>query len=516
MTTSTSNVLAEQTPHRTTAEAENRRALKDAAPAGPVRTLASRFIIVMLCLAMVLSAMLYGTVHYWSLALFELGACIIVLLWAVDAWRSRTLRVSKSSLQLPLIGLAALGLVQLLPLRSAGDTGGALSVPPVSSLSLDPYSTRLAVVQIVALVIYFAAALAFIDSAKRLRLLVRTLTVFGFLLALLGLIQFFTSPDKIYWLKELPQSLPFGPFYNRHHFAAYMEMAMALPLGLLFSGAIERDKRPLYIFAAIMMGIALITTGSRGGMISLVAEALFLVTFATFGREGEAAKPAVERTGRARSALLRAGLGLALVLALFGGAVLFGGEAALSRLVGTVNSDDPTTGRAHFWSMTIGIIRTHPVIGTGLGSFGLAYTQFDTRNGLFRLEQAHNDYLQVMSDAGIVGACLAVFFIIALFRTGFARRETDDPFRRGVATGALAGCFAVLIHSFFDFPLHTTANALLFLLLAAFATINGRVEEGSKRRPQQRRRRRQRKLVKQPDVPAVHRSASVPPSSSAG
>jgi O-antigen ligase len=204
------------------------------------------------------------------------------------------------------------------------------------------------------------------------------------------------------------------------------------------------------------------------------------------------------------------------VLALFGGAVLFGGEAALSRLVGTVNSDDPTTGRAHFWSMTLGIIRTHPVIGTGLGSFGLAYTQFDTRNGLFRLEQAHNDYLQVMSDAGIVGVVLAVFFIIALFRTGFARRETDDPFRRGVATGALAGCFAVLIHSFFDFTLHTTANALLFLMLAAFATINGRVEEGSKRRPQQRRRRRQRKLVKQPDVPAVHRSASVPPSSSAG
>jgi O-antigen ligase len=514
MTTSTSNVLAEQQQPRATTEAEKGRALKRSTPAEPVRTLASRFIIVMLCLATVLSALLYGTVHYWSLALFELGACITVLLWAVDAWRSRTLRVSRSLLQLPLIGLALLGLVQLLPLRSNADAGGALSIPPVSSLSLDPYSTRLAIVQIIALLIYFAAALAFIDSSKRLRLLVRTVTVFGFLLALLGLIQSFTSPDKIYWLKELPQSLPFGPFYNRHHFAAYMEMALALPLGLLFSGAIERDKRPLYIFAAIMMGIALITTGSRGGMISLVAEALFLVAFATFGREAEL-KPAVEKSGLARSALVRAGLGLALVLALFGGAVLFGGEAALSRLVGTVNSDDPTTGRAHFWSATIDIIRTHPVIGTGLGSFGLAYTQVDTRNGLFRLEQAHNDYLQVVSDAGIVGAGLAVFFIIVLFRTGFARRETGDPFRRGVATGALAGCFAVLIHSLFDFTLHTTANALLFLMLAAFATLDRRVEKASGSRRPQHRRRRQRRLVKQPDVPDVHKSAPPPSSPSA-
>lgn len=460
----------------------------------------------MLCLAIVLSALLYGTVHYWSLALFEFGACIIVLLWMVDAWRSRTLRVSRNSLQWPLIGLMLLGLVQLLPLRSHAGAD-ALTSPPVSSLSIDPYSTRLALVQILALFIYFAAALAFIDSPKRLRLIVRTITIFGFLLALLGLIQSFTSPDKIYWLKELPQSIPFGPFYNRHHFAGYMELALALPLGLLLSGAIESDKRPLYIFAAVLMGIALITTGSRGGMIALVAEAVFLVAFATFGREKET-KPAGEKTGRARNAFVRVGLALALVLALFGGAILFGGEAALSRLVGTVNSDDPTTGRAHFWSVTLNIIKAHPVLGAGLGSYGLAYTEFDSRNGLYRLEQAHNDYLQVASDAGIIGVGLGVFFIIALFRMGFARRETDDPFRRGVATGALAGCFAVLVHSFFDFTLHTTANALLFLMLATFATLNGRVEQAGTRRV--RRRHRRRKLTKQPDVPNVHRSGATP------
>jgi O-antigen ligase len=499
MTTSISKISAEQVAQET-AVAEAKPAPERSAPVELVRTLASRFIIVMLCLAIVLSALAYGTVHYWSLAIFELGACIIIILWAVDAWRGRTFRLSRSFLQWPIVGLLLLGLVQLLPLQSYSDAGGALPSSPVSSLSIDPYSTRLAIVQIVALLIYFAAALAFIDSPKRLRLIVRVVIVFGFLLALLGMIQYFTSPYKIYWTKELPQSLPFGPFYNRHHFAGYMELALALPLGLFFSGAIEGDKRPLYIFAVVLMAIALIMTGSRGGMISLAAEAMFLVAFAGL-RRNKAAGQVGEKSSRVRTALVRAGLGLALVCALIGGALLFGGEEALSRMVGTVNSDDPTTGRAHFWSVTLDIIRHHPVVGSGLGSYGLAYTQYDSRNGEFRLEQAHNDYLQVMSDAGIIGAGLGILFIIALFRTGFARRETDDQFRRGVATGALAGCFAVLVHSFFDFTLHTTANALLFLIMAALATINGRVERSSQGR--RHRYRRRRKLTKQPDIPGA-------------
>jgi O-antigen ligase len=498
MTTSISKLEAEQLARETAAREIAPASNSSSAPVELVRTLASRFIIVMLCVTIVLSTLAYGTVHYWALAIFQLGALSLIVLWAVDAWRSRTLRFSRNALQLPLLGLILLGLVQLLPIGNQAGAAGALATSPVNSLSLDPFSTRLALIQISALVIYFAAALAFIDSPKRLRLIVRIVTIFGFLLAIFGLIQSFTSPSKIYWLKDMPQSTPFGPFINRHHFAAYMEMALALPLGLLLSGAIESDKRPLYIFAVGMMGIALIMTGSRGGIVSLVAEAIFFVVVVGFKRQEDGEQRPGEKSGRARSVLARAGLALALMLAILGGAVLFGGEAALSRFVGTVNSDDPTTGRSHFWGVTLEIIRAHPILGSGIGSYGLAYTRYDTRNGFYRLEQAHNDYLQVMSDAGIIGVGLGVFFIIVLFRSGFARRDSLDTFRSGVAGGALAGCFAVLVHSFFDFTLHTTANALLFLMLAALATLNGRVEQSSTRR---RRRHRRHRSVKQPIPP---------------
>ncbi len=455
-------------------------------PLAAPKTLASRYLMLIVCVAIVLTTLAYGTVHYWAQTVFVAGAVAILALWATDAWAGGVLRVSRNPLQIPLFGLLIVGLAQLLPLRGSADAG-AVAGPTVTSLSFDPYSTRLLLAQIATLLVFFAATLAFTDSPKRYRLLVRVIVIFGFLLALFGLIQSFSSPDKIYWLRELPQSAPFGPFINRHHFAGYMEMTLALPLGMLFSGAVEAERRPLYIFAVAMMGVALLMTNSRGGIVSLLALIFFLVVVTGFQKQAKA-DGGEAQTSRGRGALARVGLGLALVVALVLGALALGGEGALSRFTGTVSAEDPTTGRAHFWGIALQVFRDHPIIGAGLGSFGLMYPQYDTRNGLLRVEQVHNDYLQTLSDTGLIGAALGLLFIFWLFRQGLARRETSDPFRRGVTTGALAGCFGVLVHSFFDFTLHTPSNSLLFLVMAALATVDSSVEKaGTKTRKKRRR-----------------------------
>src|SRR6266404_6967273 len=448
MTTSTSNasavpVLGAQTP-----------VVSSVKPGTPERvkrrhTLASRLAYLTICVAVVLTALAYGTVHYWALATFALSAAGLICLWCVDGLVLRSVQLSRNALQWPLVGLVVLGLIQLLPFRTADNAG--LPLAPARALSLDPYATRLVIVQVASLFIYFAATLIFTDTPRRLRTIVRTITIFGFLLAIFGLTQSFTTDGtRVYWFRQLTQSTAFGPFINRHHFAGYMELAIALPLGLLFSGSIESYKRPLYAFAATMMGVALIMTNSRGGIISLAAEILFLIVIAGFGlrREQE------EKGKRIRAMLIRAVLGFGLIVVLIVGAVAFGGADVFNRLLGTTNAADPTTGRSHYWSVTLDVIKTNPIFGSGLGSLGVIYTKFDTRNGLYRLEQAHNDYLQTLADGGIIGAILGLSFLIILFRSAFRRRNTEDKFRRGVATGALAGCFAVLVHSAFDFTLH--------------------------------------------------------------
>ena len=447
-------------------------------------TIASRLVFLTLCVGLVLTTLFYGTVHYWALAAFSLSAVGIVCLWTLDGLVLRSTRLSLNGLQWPILGMIALGLVQLLPLRAPDSAWLALS--PSRTLSLDPYATRLVIVQVASLFVYFAATLIFTDTPRRLRTLVRTITIFGFLLAMFGLTQSLTTDGtRVYWFRQLMQSTAFGPFINRHHFAGYMEMTIALPLGLLFTGAVEKQKRVLYAFVAMLMGVALLMTNSRGGLISLGAEILFLAVVGTTARSRHGRR--LPRTERARAAMVRAGLAFALIVVLIGGALEFGGSEVFSRFLGTPTAADPTTGRAHFWSVALEVIKAYPITGSGLGSFGVIYTRYDSHNGLFRLEQAHNDYLQALSDGGIIGAALGLWFVLILFRRGFARRETHDHFRRGVITGALAGCFAVLVHSFFDFTLHTTANALLFLILAALATQDSRIDQTSQHRGSRRR-----------------------------
>jgi O-antigen ligase len=251
------------------------------------------------------------------------------------------------------------------------------------------------------------------------------------------------------------------------------------------------------------MGVALIMTGSRGGIIALIAQILFFAVVTSF-RPGEQHKKEQASSSRMKGYVIRVGLAVALIVGLFVGVVLLGTES-LTRIIDSVNIEDPTTGRAHFWSVTVEMIKSHPIVGTGLGAFGVTYTRYDSRSGLYRLEQAHNDYLQVLSDGGIIGAGLALFFVAVLFRQAFLRSSSRDNFRRGVAIGGLGGCCGVLVHSFFDFTLHTTSNALLFLVLAALATLNGRVEEVQRRR-RRRSRSRQASTVSMQDRLSIESS----------
>jgi O-antigen ligase len=471
-------------------------------------TLASRLAFVMICAMIVLTTLAFGTVHDWALATFAATAAGLICLWCLDGLILRSVQLNRNALQWPLLGLILLGIVQLLPLRSAPDDAG-LGLSLTRALTLDRYATQLVLVQLISLFVYFAAVLIFTDSPRRLRTLTRTIVVFGFVLAMFGLTQSLTSDGtRVYWFRQLTQSTAFGPFINRHHFAGYMELTVALPLGLLFSGAIETHKRPLYAFAALLMAVSLILTNSRGGMISLIAEVLFVIVVAGPGLSEHS------RTGRRlRGVLWRAGAALAFAIVLIFGAVAVGGPGVFNRLLGTVNAADPTTGRAHFWNVTLDVIKHHPFIGSGLGSFSVIYTRYDFGNGMYRLEQAHNDYLQILADAGIIGALLGAGFLIILFSRGFARRNTDDKFRRGVATGALAGCFAVLVHSAFDFTLHTTANALLFLVLAGMATLDRRVDEtgGQGRRRKRRRRTSSTEIDPAADVAQIPATAESKP-----
>jgi len=421
-------------------------------------TWANKLAFFLICAVVIFTTLAYGTVHQPIIAVFYILVAAMMILWSVDGFTSGNLRYSKSLLQIPLVGAAIYGFVQIIPFGDLAESAGISGIP--QTISLDPFATQVSALHFLALTMFFSAALVFTDSAKRLRKLVSVITIFGFVYAFFAILQAVLSPNKIYGIYESPNGSPFGSFVNRHNFAAYLEMTLSLPLGLMFVGAVKKDKRLLYVTAIGLMGIALLLSGSRGGLVAFLAQIIFLIILTT-------------KSKSYGQIVLKAGLAVALVAAIVAGSFFVGGESSLTRFVETAASENVTTDRSHIWSVTLDVIRENLPFGAGLGAFGVAYTPFDSFSGLERVEQAHNDYLQVLSDAGIVGLMIGGFFLFRLFREGLRNIKTENTFRRGAVTGALAGCFAILVHSVFDFVLHTTAVSVLFLMLVSIVVSGG-------------------------------------------
>jgi O-antigen ligase len=453
-------------------------------------TLPNRIAFILMMVMIVLTTIAYGAVHQPILALFYVLVSLTLLLWSIDAWSAGEIRVSSSKLQLPLYLAALYGAIQCIPFGSAGPVAGVSDI--ARTISLDPNATRLTALHFLALALFFSVSLTLLTSASRIRRLVIVISVFGFAYAFFAIIQSVLSPGKIYGIYEARFAVPFGSFVNRHNFAAYMEMTIALPLGMLFSGAVTRDKRLLYITGIAIMGVALVMSGSRGGLVAFLAQVIFLVILTT--------------GARSRKLLyLKVASAALLIGAIVVGSIFIGGESSLTRIAETATSQDITTDRGHIWSVTSDVIVRSLPLGAGLGAFGVAYTPYDDYSGLERVEQAHNDYLQVVSDAGVVGVIIGLLFLIWLFREGLASANTANTYRRGVAVGALAGCFAVLVHSIFDFILHTTAISLLFIALMVLIAACRNEYEDDIVLPEWQKRRAYSPLPGAPTLPGVKR-----------
>ena len=430
---------------------------------------------VMLLAVPMLATVFYGAVDPAAQGLLAVSAILILILWTLDSLKHGNVEVSLELLQAPLAAMILLGFVQLLPLGNSGAPPGGLAVAPSSALSHDPFATRMFIVRLVALLIFFAAALVFIRGSKRVRSVAVALVVFGALMAFVGTLQWLAKPEAIYGLRPTPQAIPFGSFVNQHHFAAFMEMTIGLGLGIALGSGLKRSMLPLLITALVLMMIAVVLTGSRGGILSLGAVVItaFAATYFAGGRARSKAGADPSRRGVLYGLIgISAGAALLLVLVL-----ALGGADNLLRGDGFGTASEHTTrGPLPILTGAIEIFKANPLVGAGLDAFGNAFPLYDTRNGSFRVEQAHNDYLQMLADGGMIGFGIVLAFVVLLAGACIRSiRSAAEGFERSIAIGAAAGIVGILAHSFFDFPLRTTSNAYIFFLLIAVMIAAGAV-----------------------------------------
>ena len=159
-------------------------------------------------------------------------------------------------------------------------------------------------------------------------------------------------------------------------------------------------------------------------------------------------------------------MGLLLVVAVG----LGGGVDAVEQEFSSASWSD-LEGRVGIWRDTVSIIRDFPLTGTGLNTYGVSMLGYQTDNPSVRWVEAHNDYLQLVAEGGIllvVPVGIAFFVLVREVRRRF-REGGDDAMTYWLRAGAVTGLLALSLQSLVDFSVQMPGNAVLFVTLWAIA-----------------------------------------------
>jgi len=435
---------------------------------------------------LIFAPLAFGTVETWSWAIVQLSVSLSALLLAISLFRQNSsyLRVPGS---LPLFLLSAWTLFQLLPLpaavvRTLSPTTfemyrPLLEVDPSLSwlpLTLHPKATLLAFCRWTAFALFYLLTVQHLSEARRLRLTVVIVTVFSSLLAVESILQKLTSPDAIYWFRAAPASAsPIGPWVYSNQFAGFMEMVFPLVIALfLFSRPQVQYEKTLkdkvialftlpganrYLLlgtGAVLIAVAILLSLSRGGIITLCLAFLFIAFLST----------RITPDRQVRWGIVIS-VSVILIISWFGWQPIMTEFGSLWGVDGL-----NTSGRLTLFLDGMKIFGDFPLTGTGIGTFQDVYPAYQSMPGDTVYDHAHNDYLELLTDGGLIGFVLGGWFVlsvmVSVISTLLRRRE---PYSILITSGALTGLLALLLHCFIDFQLVSGANGLYFFFLCGLA-----------------------------------------------
>jgi O-antigen ligase len=477
------------------------------------------FYSVLLLLVVAWGAFAFGAPYDWAYTPLFWGCAALgaLGLWAPG---SRARRPVAWPLAISLAIVAAVGLVQLIPLAPATiarlspatdvflrqfdvayQVAAASGAPGYThALSIAPSSTWLGLAALVALSLLMTGAARGLGH-RSLRTLASGLVFVGFAVALAGIVQsglYTRDPNpvlKIYgfWQTVNKNTSPFGPFVNRNHFAGWMLIALPVAMGY-FTALVARGMRgldrgrgrsagaeagwaeaagPAVTFRDRVLWFSS-SDASRVILVGLAVLVMALSLVLTLSRSGTTCfLIALAITGwfvvRRVSAGTRRHVSLVYVGLLAAFSVGWAGLDVIIARFSAAGTD--FWSRFDIWEDTWRIFRAFPWLGSGLNTFGTATVIYQTTQLGTHHVEAHNDYLQLLSEGGIVLALAALAAIVLLageIRRRF-RDDADDQATYWIRVGATTGLVAIALQSVAEFSLQMPGIAALFAIVSAMA-----------------------------------------------
>jgi len=431
---------------------------------------------------LVFSPLAFGSVELWSKTIMEglsfLALFVLFVLYAVK--KEPFYRVPGI---VPLLIFPAYIGLQMVPLPDFlvkwvspqtdalyRESIGLLNPIDRISLSINPKETLSEFFRYGSYAAFYILSIQLLSDKVFLKKTVNTVVLFVSLLGFFAILQHFTADGKIYWFSEPFRGTPFGPYVNRNHFAGLAGMTFPLVLAMFlynkprinYSGLRTRlaeffshnsaNSYFLLGVGLVLLGLAVFLSLSRGGIISLcLATSIFGMLLVLRG------------TDRGRGLL---------VLTLFSFVLLsvgwFGWDPIFERFNRIRNpAGEIDVARIPRWRDSLLIIDDYPMTGTGFGSYTDIYKGYRNERTGNVVTHAHNDYIELAVEGGIIAVGLAAWFLVSILSTYRRFLKRRDPYCVYLYLGGLTGLVAILIHSITDFNLHIGANGLYFYFICA-------------------------------------------------
>jgi O-antigen ligase len=416
--------------------------------------------------------------HALRLALIELAALPVLVLAGsrlvqTGLWREHRLALGV------LGALYAVPLLQLIPLPPAiwtqlpGRDQMVLALqlaglePGWGPLSLVPERTWSSALALLPPSAFFMAMLSLSGPQKErmIQFCVAAATV-GILL---GVAQLASGGDRLYlWSWTRPGAVT-GFFANLNHMAS--SLLVTLPFAITIGAATlrRRDRRTAALwFGALFAGLvvmALAAIRSRAGII-LFAPTMLVSLLAAWIAAGRG----------------RPGPGLLLFVGATGAALTAVAVLALPPILARFERDTPES-RFERWPLVAETAQTYLPVGSGIGSFDPVYRSVEPLEELDStyFNQAHNEYLETWLETGWLGGGVILAFLIWYARRCWSAWKAMPSRERDLQRAASIGIGVVLLHSIADYPLRTTAMAVLFSLCCGLLELATRPDQTPRR-----------------------------------
>ncbi len=405
-----------------------------------------------LVLILIISTLFFGAVETWAFSLIGISTFVFFSIWFYR--NGQTLKLPEErwdrAVFFSLLGFLIYNFLQWLPLpelllelinpaKYSVLKDFIVGHGLLDTISIYAFATVQESIKLLVYLIIFLLATRIKDKESLRRLFVGIIA-FGFVLSCFAILQKATWNGKIYWFKEVSVNTNvFGPFVNRNHYAGFI--GMIIPLSMSMTLAYRNEKRYFFLLASVIMSFSLVFSLSRGGIISFLFSTVVFLSLVS------------RHMSRRR---------LTGYLIVFASAFLFyffylGFSPVIERFA---KEGISLEGRPHVWLGTWNAIKDFPLFGTGAGTFRYIFPLYQPADiGNLNFHYAHNDYLQLLLETGLVGFALLLVSFIGIFVKviRFYRNGTSI-----IMAGLVASITYIMIHSLVDFNLHIPSNAIMF------------------------------------------------------